>query len=222
MKILFLLLKSFTILAALSALIITAYVCLHPAFGGKPDAASLARIRASRYYDGTAFHNLEPTRLMTPDGKNHTTLDWLRGYFNPPAGKNPAAPLPSEPLRADTLQDGRLAWFGHSTVLFQMAGKRLITDPVFYRATPLPFGGAPFPQTHPTLPADLPPLDAVLLSHDHYDHLDYRAIRELDPKVGHYYVPLGVSRHTCNAGASPITKSPSWTGTKKPRWATSA
>lgn len=129
MKILFLLLKSFTILAALSALIITAYVCLHPAFGGKPDAASLARIRASRYYDGTAFHNLEPTRLMTPDGKNHTTLDWLRGYFNPPAGKNPTAPLPSEPLRADTLQDGRLAWFGHSTVLFQMAGKRLITDP---------------------------------------------------------------------------------------------
>ena len=76
-----------------------------------------------------------------------------------------------------------------------MAGKRLITDPVFYRATPLPFGGKPFPQSHPTLPTDLPPLDAVLISHDHYDHLDYRAIRELDEKVGHYYVPLGVKAH---------------------------
>ena len=198
MNLLFLALKTLKwllILTVLLTLTVTAYIHFHPTFGGKPDAASLAKIRASEHYNGTSFQNLEPTELITPDGKNHSTLDWLRGYFNPPAGKNPAAPLPSEPLRADTLQDGRLAWFGHSTVLFQMAGKRLITDPVFYRATPLPFGGAPFPQTHPTLPADLPPLDAVLLSHDHYDHLDYRAIRELDPKVGHYYVPLGVKAH---------------------------
>ena len=198
MNLLFLALKTLKwllILTVLLTLTVTAYIHFHPTFGGKPDAASLAKIRASEHYNGTLFQNLEPTELITPDGKNYSTLAWLLGYFTPPEGKNPATPLPSEPLRVDKLEDGRLVWFGHSTVLFQMAGKRLITDPVFYRATPLPFGGKPFPQSHPTLPADLPPLDAVLISHDHYDHLDYRAIRELDEKVGHYYVPLGVKAH---------------------------
>jgi multidrug resistance protein romA len=98
------------------------------------------------------------------------------------------------------LQDGAIAWFGHSTVLFQTSGKRFLLDPVFYRASPLPFSGNPFAQKQPTLPADFPPLDAVLISHDHYDHLDYRTIQELKDKTGHFYV-LWASKRICNVGA---------------------
>ena len=134
MNLLFLALKTLKwllILTVLLTLTVTAYIHFHPTFGGKPDAASLAKIRASEHYNGTLFQNLEPTELITPEGKNYSTLAWLLGYFTPPEGKNPATPLPSEPLRVDKLEDGRLVWFGHSSVLFQMAGKRLITDPRF-------------------------------------------------------------------------------------------
>ena len=172
-----------------------AYMKFNPVFGGTPDAASMARIQQSRAFAGEMFHNLTPTTLQTSEGEPMTLWSWMNNYFLPPTGKNPTEPLPSRALDTAALKDGSLVWFGHSSVLFQTAGKRFLVDPVFYRATPLPFGGQPFRQKHPTLPPNLPPLDAVLISHDHYDHLDMRAIRELAPKVGHFYVPLGVKAH---------------------------
>lgn len=195
MKYLFSTLKWLFILVLLLIVVGVAYVWLNPTFGGKPDAASLKRIQASPHFNGKIFVNLEPTELATASEQRTGMGDFLVGYFFPPAGKVPAALLPSEKLDIRKLHDGALVWFGHSAVLLQTAGKRLLLDPAFYRASPLPFGGNPFPQQHPTLPPDLPPLDAVLLSHDHYDHLDYRTILELKDKTGHFYVPLGVKAH---------------------------
>ena len=174
---------------------ITAYVWFYPVFGGKPDAESLKRIQASPHFNGEIFVNLEATEVAT-DSEQRTGLgDFLFTYFFPKDGKIPLEPLPSEKFDATQLHNGALVWFGHSAVLLQTAGKRILLDPAFYRATPLAFGGNPFPQNNPTLPPDLPPLDVILLSHDHYDHLDYRAISELKDKTGHFYVPLGVKAH---------------------------
>ena len=173
----------------------TAFLQWHPVFGGQPDAVSLTKIHASKQFDGTQFVNTEPTPVNTGSEDSPGIFSWLKSVISPPPGKHPGAPLPSQPLQSDLLQNGRFVWLGHSTILFKTAGKVFITDPVFYRASPIPLGGSPFPMQHTPRIADLPPIDAVLISHDHYDHLDYRAIQELNDKVGHFFVPLGVKAH---------------------------
>ena len=117
-------------------------------------------------------------------------------FIFPPKGKNPSEPVQSQKLNLlnEPLTDGEFVWLGHSTVLFKTAGKTIITDPVFHRASPLPIGGKPFAYQNTPMMADLPNVDAVLISHDHYDHLDHKAIAQINAKTGHFYVPLGVSR----------------------------
>ena len=114
--------------------------------------------------------------------------------------RKPRSPLPVTPVRADVLngpasQALRVTWLGHSTTLIEIDGLRLLTDPVLSeRASPLPFAG-PKRFTPPALTvAQLPRVDAVLLSHDHFDHLDRDTIRALASKVGRFYTPLGVGR----------------------------
>lgn len=194
-------LKWLVLLALLLGALAWAFVQWHPVFGGRPDAQSLARMQASKAWRDGAFYNLETTPVLTSD-EAPSVFSWALKMLRPPAGKVPAAPLPSVPLDASKLQDGALAWLGHSTVLMRLAGKTIITDPVFYDASPVPFTVAPFPMQHRPRTADMPPLDAVLISHDHYDHLDWRAIRELAPRVGHFYVPLGVRAHLLRWGVA--------------------
>ncbi|MCF7529006.1 MBL fold metallo-hydrolase [Neisseria lisongii] len=193
---LFRLLKRLFALAAAAALALTAFVCFHPTFGGKPDAQSLAKIQASPNFNGKTFDNLEPTPLNTGNGNRRPNIiAWLYSVTNPPPGKQPAEPLPNLPLDTATLAQGGFAWLGHSTVLMNIDGKTLLTDPVFHRASPVFLGGAPFAMQHTYTAEHMPKLDAVLISHDHYDHLDYRAIQALNAKTEHFYVPLGVKAH---------------------------
>ncbi|KAE9530351.1 MBL fold metallo-hydrolase [Testudinibacter aquarius] len=194
-KILFVLLKWTALCAVLVAVGIAAYVYFAPTFGGKPDAASLARIQASPNFNGEVFVNQEPTTIETIGSNRPSLMTWLTSVLNPPAGKHPSAPLPTLTLDQSAVVNNSFTWFGHSTVLFKTADLTIITDPVFYRASPLFFGGKAFEMTNPPKTADLPFMDIVLLSHDHYDHLDHQAIQEIDHKVGHYYVPLGVKGH---------------------------
>ena len=181
------------------------FIRFHPVFGGEPDARSLARIQASPQFDGQVFRNAEPTPLMSPGNTQPVgVIEWLRNVLTPPAGKVPSEPLPNRPLNLheQPLKDGQFVWLGHSTVLFRLAGQVMVTDPLLNRASPIPLAGAPFPMRHPVTAADFPALDVVLLSHDHYDHLDWRAIRDLDPKVRHYVVPLGVRAHLLRWGVA--------------------
>lgn len=196
-KLLCLSLKWLLILLALLAMATVAYVWLHPTFGGKPDEVSLAKIKASPHFNGTVFENLEPTEIQpeqAADSDDGGSFGWL-GYINPPPGKLPSEPLPSVPLNLNALQDNRFAWLGHSTLLMKLNGQTLLTDPVFHRASPVFMGGAPFVMRHTYTAAQMPELDAVLISHDHYDHLDYRTIKELSAKTRRFYVPLGVKAH---------------------------
>lgn len=181
-------------LGAVAALLGFAYYRLHPVFGGQPDEASLARIRASKAYDGAQFTNLEPTPLFTGDEQPSVFMALLK-FVKPTPHKNPAQPLPTVPLNLSQLKNGSIAWLGHSSVLFQMGDLVFLTDPVFHNASPLPLTGRPFAMTHAPAVAGLPAIDAVLISHDHYDHLDYRAIQEIDSRTKRFFVPLGVKAH---------------------------
>ena len=87
-------------------------------------------------------------------------------------------------------------WLGHSTVLVQMEGLTVITDPVFStRCSPVQFAGPTRYRDVPCTISDLPPINVVVISHNHYDHLDWYSVRELDTRFGsalHWFVPEGL------------------------------
>ncbi|MDO4233240.1 MAG: MBL fold metallo-hydrolase, partial [Lautropia sp.] len=109
----------------------------------------------------------------------------------------PKAPLPMRPLRREDfgVPDAGFAyyWLGHSSAILELAGKRILVDPVFGNAAPVEwsFVMARF-QPPPLARNDLPPIDVVLITHDHYDHLEAATMRHLADKVSRFVVPLGV------------------------------
>ena len=163
-----------------------------PAFGGKPDEHSTQRMVHSKNFRAGKFVNLVSTQVSTSSGERKTSIfDWILT----PDGKNPSKPLPSESFDRDSLTEGKFVWLGHSTLLMKTSGVVIMTDPVFNRASPVPLIGNPFSLQNPIVIDDLPAVDAVIISHDHYDHLDYQAITDLSEHVDHFFVPLGVKAH---------------------------
>ncbi|AKJ29766.1 hydrolase [Caldimonas brevitalea] len=139
------------------------------------------------------FHNVvnhEPTGLL-----KNLEIMW-RFAFDKPAGTVPAQPVPVRSLTTAQLlaaSDGSLYRLGHSTLLLKLDGRFWLTDPVFSeRASPLQWVGPKRFHAPPIEIDQLPPIEAVILSHDHYDHLDHAAILQLAPKVARFVTPLGV------------------------------
>ena len=186
---------SLLLLVVLLVVLGLSYNQFAPIFGGTPDAQSQQKMAASRQYIDQIFVNLIPTQVSTRSDTSLSFWASLQSFMFPSDDKNPTKPLPTVQFNSQPFTDGSFAWLGHSTVLFSLNGVMLLTDPVFYRASPVPIGGAPYPQTHPTQIADLPDIDVVLISHDHYDHLDYQAIQEIAPRVKQFMVPLGIKAH---------------------------
>ncbi|WP_298442956.1 MBL fold metallo-hydrolase [uncultured Ferrimonas sp.] len=132
---------------------------------------------------------------------------------------SPAAPLPSKIITSAELsrQQDRLYRLGHSTVLMQLDNRWLITDPVFSdRASPVQWAGPKRFQAAALTLAQLPPLDIVVISHDHYDHLDQTSIEYLADKAGHFVVPSNVGHYLRQWGvpASKITELAWWQSTR--------
>ncbi len=131
---------------------------------------------------------------------------WWEAFFGKPAGTTPAAPLPIRRLtrtELDAAPDRSLYRLGHSTVLMKLRGGWWITDPVFSeRASPFSFAGPKRFHAPPIAAADLPPIRGVILSHDHYDHLDYAAIRALAGTTELFLAPLGVGDRLAGWGVA--------------------
>lgn len=175
------------------------------ALGGKIAGLRLERTKASPRYTDGAFHN---AHAAVPGLKKGTTLPTLSEYFCGDQHRAPLAPLPSvNPLERWTkpIDTGlRATWLGHSTVLVEIDGVRLLTDPVWgERASPLKFAGPKRFQAVPVAVSALPTLDAVIISHDHYDHLDYPTILALLPRNVPFITSLGVGAHLEAWGVPP-------------------
>lgn len=113
---------------------------------------------------------------------------------NPDRMPKQAIPLTMTELAPADTSRSSAVWFGHSTVLLELQGKRLLLDPMFANS-PSPFpviGGKRFSGRLPIEPEKLLPIDVVVISHDHYDHLDYQSIQRIKAKTGYFCVPSGV------------------------------
>ncbi len=170
-------------------------------FGGSPNVESQIVIKSSDNYILGKFKNLNDLpRYKIDKGQPNQKDPSLKDWFFPPKDKNPNIPLPSVQFNASKLIDSNFSWLGHSTVLINTGGQIIITDPVFNRASPIPIIGKPFAYEIPTTIEDLPKINVVIISHDHYDHLDAKAMKIFSKRVEHFIVPLGVKGHLIEWG----------------------
>jgi L-ascorbate metabolism protein UlaG (beta-lactamase superfamily) len=158
----------------------------------------LERMRASPRWSGNGFVNVHPIQpgLRDPNAPMPSLSDFLCGRER----GNPTRPLPaSNPIDAwRRMPDTglRVTWLGHSTTLIEIDGKRVLTDPVWgLRASPLSLAGPKRFQPVPVALREMPPVDVIIISHDHYDHLDYPTIRSLAKSNVPFVTSLGVGAH---------------------------
>ena len=148
--------------------------------------------RNSLYKKGI-FHGNPEIQLMTGQKSEYKNEEKV------PKGEIPVHQL--KKIEKAKKNELKWIWFGHSSSLLQIEGKNVLMDPVFSNYTsPIPFIG---PKRFSKLPIDIenmPSIDVLAISHDHYDHLDYQTIKQIDKKVKEYCVPLGVEKHLLRWG----------------------
>ncbi len=190
-----------TILAFIGIVIIAylLFVNFYPSFGGDVSEERKTKYQSSKQFKDGVFKN---TKDVPNDPSFSETLKIARKFFfEKVENGRPKNEIAIEEI--DSLElanyDGptRLIWFGHSAFLLQMNNRNILLDPMLGKVpAPHPLlGGSRFNDSLPIEIEKLPPIDAVLISHDHYDHLDYESIKTLKNKVELFYVPLGVGVH---------------------------
>jgi len=166
--------------------------------GQRPAGLRLERMKSSPLWAGDGFRNMHPVLpgLRDPTARMPSLSEFLCGGER----RAPRTRLPSVHPRAawSTTPDTglRATWLGHSTVLIEIDGFRVLTDPVWGpRASPSRLVGPKRYQPVPVALRSIPPIDVVIVSHDHYDHLDYPTIRELVRHDVPFITSLGVGAH---------------------------
>lgn len=192
------------VLAAVVAAV-AAYIFSLPQFGARAEGERLARMRANPLYRDGAFVNpVPPASYRLAD-----VWPTLAGQFGgdevrvPPAAIPVLSIPPAELKAAPPPPSLRAIWFGHATVLVEIDGVRMLVDPVFSEhASPFDVGPRRFHRP-PVALSELPPIDAVLITHDHYDHLEMPTIQFLAGRGTSFFVPLGIGAHLEAWGVAP-------------------
>ncbi len=197
---------------------ITSFVNLAPQFGCTPQNEHLEKISQSPQYHEKGFQNSGNIDIQMGFAKGIEAMwKWINGAKD----QSPVWSIPVKEIdksifktTVDTLV--RATWFGHSTFLLEIDGQNLLLDPMLGSASaPVSFIAKRFNNTLPLAIEEFPIIDAVLFSHDHYDHLDYWSVVRLKDKVKHFYVPLGLGSHLKKWGvaANKITELDWWQST---------
>ncbi|MXO05406.1 MBL fold metallo-hydrolase [Flavobacterium sp. HBTb2-11-1] len=186
---------TFLILLVLIALVLYRFLN-HPKFGKAPSGERLIQIQNSPQYKNGKFEN----QSFTPDLAEGASMAGVlfEFFFKKVEGKTPKDLIPSikTNLLELSLDQDILVWFGHSSYFIQLEGKRFLIDPVFSgNASPIPGTTKSFKGSDIYTVDDLPEIDYLLITHDHYDHLDYDTILKLKPKTKKIITALGVGSH---------------------------
>ncbi|MCF8054527.1 MAG: MBL fold metallo-hydrolase [Deltaproteobacteria bacterium] len=199
---LFYLLFAVAIIAGLIIALLT-FIEMAPVFGGEATGEYKEQLLNSPNYDGNKFQNLDKKPMVLVKGKVRSLWEFL--FQDRQQGSPQKAISTAKFSKEDFIsRDNAYAWFGHSTILIRLGAKTIVADPVFDRASPVQFiGPRSFPMSNPPSIKDLPDeIDIILITHDHYDHLDYRTIKRIHGGVKNFIVPLGVKVHMLKWGVA--------------------
>lgn len=185
------------ILAILLILVVGIFLFLQlPFFGRLPQGERLEKIKKSPDYKEGQFRNINETPDLA-EGVTYYTV-FKEFFFNKSKRSKPAAALPSQ--KTDLLHlapdENILVWFGHSSYFIKTGGKTILADPVFSgAASPVSFTTKAFAGSDVYTADDFPDIDYLFISHDHWDHMDYKTLLKLKPKVKKIITGLGTGEH---------------------------
>lgn len=188
--------KMYILLAIIGTLFLATLLFVNlPRFGQLPSGERLKRIGLSPNYQNGAFCNQSPTPQLSSDkGRMRTMFDFL---FEKRERNRPdkAMPAVKSDLKNLPMDRDLIVWFGHSSYFLQIGGKKILIDPVFYDASPVSFFNTPFAGTDIYKAEEIPDIDYLIITHDHWDHLDHKTVTKLRERVGKVICPLGVGAH---------------------------
>lgn len=190
--------KTMILMLSVGALLLLAvYLYMRqPQFGALPEGERLVRVQESPQYKNGEFRNRVEKPVIT---EGYSTIGQAFDFiFKEFPRRYPQDTIPSIKTNLKTLppDSNVLVWFGHSSFFLQLDGIKILVDPVFSgKASPLPGSVRAYPGTDIYTVDDLPEIDFLLISHDHYDHLDYKTSVALKNKVEKVICGLGVGAH---------------------------
>jgi len=175
------------------------FMNLAPQFGGKVSKEQQQEFEKLEHYENGKFLNFEPIDMKF-DFKNISKI--FKQLISPVANTRPKNNITVKKFDVSSLHQQkpgttRVTWLGHSSFLIEMDSKTILIDPVFSDyVSPIDLSSAKrFTNGMPFKLDDLKKIDALIISHDHYDHLDYKTITSIKDKVKKVFVPLGVENH---------------------------
>lgn len=173
---------------------VTTAVMSHPKFGKIPQGERLAKIKKSPNFRNGIFHNLNVTPQLAEDARfTEMMKNMIFSKGRKPNQKIPSIKTDLKKLPADK---NLLVWFGHSSYFMQLDGRKFLVDPVFSgNASPFSFSIKAFNGTDIYTTDDIPEIDYLIITHDHWDHLDYKTIKALTPKLNKVITGLGNGEH---------------------------
>ena len=177
---------------------IALFIKLNPAFGGNPTEEQKEFYERFDNYVNGKFVNETETSLNMGISEY---ISMIKDSFKCAQDRKPGAQMPIPMIDWKKIKNEKdsLTWLGHSTFLLSIDNKKILLDPILGPiASPVSFVGSrryEYSKNMLQVIDEMPPIDAVLISHDHYDHLDFKSIVKLNNKVSHFFVPLGVSSH---------------------------
>ncbi|MEH7545245.1 MBL fold metallo-hydrolase [Neobacillus vireti] len=175
------------------------FITINPVFGGNPSKEQKeVYSKFKNYADGKFFY--EGSTKFNGNESNISISTSARKVRNP-SGQVPVSEIDWNKINS---KEDSLTWFGHSAFLLSIDNKKILIDPMLGPiASPVSFVGSKrYSEDMLDMIEEMPPIDAVFITHDHYDHLDYQSIKKLKSKVGHFFVPYGVSNHLIRWGVA--------------------
>ncbi|MBL7920048.1 MAG: MBL fold metallo-hydrolase [Bacteroidia bacterium] len=171
-------------------------------YGKLPSGERLKKIQSSPNYKNGSFQNISKTNAMAEDA---SFCKMMKEFLNKPKNVAPPANLPSikTDLKKLNNTEPTIVWFGHSSYFIKINNKTVLVDPVFSgNAAPVSFMVKAFKGADVYTTEDFPAIDILLLTHDHYDHLDHKTVTKLNSKVKKIVCSLGLGSHLEHWGIS--------------------